>query len=314
MIRESDRVEIAILTDNYTDLLMLQGNEVTRRPQIPPPDAFLAEHGLSCLVKVSTGSDQQCILFDTGISSECLIHNARLMGIDLSMIDGVVLSHGHFDHFGGLSGLLEIMQKKTAVYLHPDAFLERRINFPPPINQIVHMPQLDEDALKNVGGVIRRSRTMSHLASDLVLVTGEVTRTMPFEKGFPSAEAKIDGNWVVDPFHDDQGVIVNVKNKGLVVLGGCSHAGIINTVECAKKITGIEKIHAVLGGFHLTGPLFDPIIPPTIDEMKRISPDYIIPMHCTGWKAINQFAKEMPASFILNTVGTTYAFGGNTNQ
>jgi 7,8-dihydropterin-6-yl-methyl-4-(beta-D-ribofuranosyl)aminobenzene 5'-phosphate synthase len=133
---------------------------------------------------------------------------------------------------------------------------------------------------------------------------------VPFEKGMPGAEAKIGGKWVVDPFHDDQGVIVSVKNKGLVVFGGCSHAGIINTVEYAKKITGIEKVHAVLGGFHLTGPLIDPIIPLTIDGMKRISPAYVIPMHCTGWKAINQFAKEMPASFILNTVGTTYVFGG----
>jgi 7,8-dihydropterin-6-yl-methyl-4-(beta-D-ribofuranosyl)aminobenzene 5'-phosphate synthase len=112
MIRESERVEITVLTDNYTDLLMLQGDAVTRRAQIRPPNGFLAEHGLSCLVKVSTGSDQQCILIDTGISSECLLHNARLMGIDLSTIDGVVLSHGHFDHVGGLSGLLENIHKK----------------------------------------------------------------------------------------------------------------------------------------------------------------------------------------------------------
>jgi 7,8-dihydropterin-6-yl-methyl-4-(beta-D-ribofuranosyl)aminobenzene 5'-phosphate synthase len=114
---------------------------------------------------------------------------------------------------------------------------------------------------------------------------------------------------VVDPFHDDQGLIINVKGRGLVVLSGCAHAGIINTVEHARKITGTEKVHAVMGGFHLTGPLFEPILLPTIDEMKRIHPDYIIPMHCTGWKAITQFAKEMPGSFILNTVGTTYMFG-----
>ena len=310
MIREADRVEISILTDNYTDLLMLQGNAVTRRAQIPrPPNAFLAEHGLSCLVKVSAGSDQHCILMDGGISSECLINNAHLMKIDLGMIEGVVLSHGHFDHFGGFPGLLKILQKKTPVYLHPDAFLERRINFPAP-NRPVDMPRLDEDALKNVGGMVYRSSTNSHLASHLILTTGEVARTTSFEKGFPSAEAKIGGNWVVDPFHDDQGLIVNVKGKGLVVVSGCAHAGIINTVEYARKITGREKVHAVLGGFHLTGPLFDPIIQPTIDRMKRINPDYIIPMHCTGWKAINQFAKEMPKSFILNTVGTTYVFGG----
>jgi len=309
MIREADRLEISILTDNYTDLLMMQGNEVTRRPQIPPPKALLAEHGLSCLIKVSAGSDQHCILMDAGISSECLIHNAHLMNIDLSMIEGVVLSHGHFDHFGGLPGFLGVLPKKTPVYLHPDAFLERRLNLPA-IGRPVSIPRLDENVLKNAGGMINRVSTISHLASDLILTTGEVARTTPFEKGFPSAEAKIGGNWVVDPFHDDQGLIVNVKGKGLVVLSGCAHAGIINTVEHARKITGVTKVHAVLGGFHLTGPLFDPIIQPTINEMKRINPNYIIPMHCTGWKAITQFAKEMPGSFILNTVGTTYVFGG----
>lgn len=309
LIREAERVEISILTDNYTDLLMLQGSEVIRRAQILPPNNLLAEHGLSCLVKVSAGSDQHCILMDAGISSECLIHNAQLMDIDLNKIEGVILSHGHFDHFGGFPGLLKVLKKKTPVYLHPDAFLERRINFPPP-SKSVGMPQLNEDTLKNVGGLVYRSSTISHLASHLILTTGEVARTIPFEKGFPIAQAKIGGTWVLDPFHDDQGVIVNVKGKGLVVISGCAHAGIINTVEYAKKVTGTKKVHAVLGGFHLTGPLFDPIIQPTINEMKRINPDYIVPMHCTGWKAITQFAKEMPQSFILNTVGTTYMFGG----
>jgi 7,8-dihydropterin-6-yl-methyl-4-(beta-D-ribofuranosyl)aminobenzene 5'-phosphate synthase len=112
----------------------------------------------------------------------------------------------------------------------------------------------------------------------------------------------------VDPFHDDQGLAVNVKDKGLVVIGGCSHAGIINTVRHLQRVAGGERVHAVLGGFHLTGSLFEPIIGPTIREMKRLGPDFVVPMHCTGWKAINQFAAEMPGQFILNTEGTTYVF------
>ena len=140
------------------------------------------------------------------------------------------------------------------------------------------------------------------------MATGEVERVTPFEKGFPGMEAKINGNWVVDPFNDDQGLVVNLKDKRLVVIGGCSHAGIINTVKYAKKITKIEKVHAVLGGFHLTGPLFEPIIGTTIDEMKKINPEYVAPMHCTGWNAINQFKEKMPGRVIINTVGTTYTF------
>jgi 7,8-dihydropterin-6-yl-methyl-4-(beta-D-ribofuranosyl)aminobenzene 5'-phosphate synthase len=99
-----------------------------------------------------------------------------------------------------------------------------------------------------------------------------------------------------------------VKDKGLVIIGGCSHAGIINTVKHAQKVTRTNKIHAVLGGFHLTGPMFEPIIEPTIEEMKKVDPTFVIPMHCTGWKAINQFAEKMPSQFLMNSVGTTYVF------
>ena len=102
--------------------------------------------------------------------------------------------------------------------------------------------------------------------------------------------------------------MINVKGKGLVVISGCAHAGIINTVEYARKITGVDTVHAVIGGFHLTGPFFEPVIQPTIDAMKEIGPEYVIPLHCTGWKAMNRFAEEMPGQFILNTVGTTYTF------
>jgi len=156
--------------------------------------------------------------------------------------------------------------------------------------------------------VLHEEKEASTLASDFVLVTGDVERVTDFEKGFPWAEAKINNIWIVDPFHHDQGVAVKVRGRGLVVVGGCSHAGIINTVKYAQKVTGTDKVHAVLGGFHLSGRLFEPIIGVTIEEIKKICPDIVVPMHCTGWKAINQFAKEMPEQFILNGVGTTYVF------
>ena len=100
-----------------------------------------------------------------------------------------------------------------------------------------------------------------------------------------------------------------VKGRGLVVLGGCSHAGIVNTVLHARKISGTDQVCAVLGGFHLTGPIFEPIIDPVVEEMKKIDPEYIVPMHCTGWEAINRFEQAMPDRFFLNSVGTRYVFG-----
>jgi 7,8-dihydropterin-6-yl-methyl-4-(beta-D-ribofuranosyl)aminobenzene 5'-phosphate synthase len=306
-LREADKLEVTILVDNYTDLLLLQSTEVVKRPRIPPPKAPLAEHGLSCLLKVYADSEEHVVLVDAGIAMTCLFHNADLLKVDLSQVESVVLSHGHFDHFGGLPELLNRASEGISLVLHPDAFLQRRLNAPV-IGRPMEMPALDEEALKEAGAVLHKAKEASTLASDLVLVTGEVERVTDFERGFPWAEAKIDGHWVVDPFHDDQGVAVKVKDKGLVVIGGCSHAGIINTVKQVQGIARTDAVHAVLGGFHLTGPVFEPIIEPTIEEMKKIGPEYVVPMHCTGWKAINQFAKEMPGQFVLNSVGTTYVF------
>ena len=306
-LREADKLEVTVLVDNYTDLLLLQNTEVVNRPRIPPPEAPLAEHGLSCLLRVYADSEEHVVLMDAGVSATCLLHNADLLKVDSSRVESVVLSHGHFDHFGGLQELLSVATEGISLTLHPDAFLQRRLNIPD-TGRLVGMPVLDKKALKEAGAVLHKSREASTVASDLVLVTGEVERVTAFERGFPWAEAKIDGQWVVDSFHDDQGIAVKVKGRGLVVVGGCSHAGIINTVKHAQGVTRTEKVHAVLGGFHLTGPVFEPIIEPTIEEMKKIGPDYVIPMHCTGWKAINGFARGMPGQFLLNSVGTTYIF------
>jgi 7,8-dihydropterin-6-yl-methyl-4-(beta-D-ribofuranosyl)aminobenzene 5'-phosphate synthase len=307
-LREADKVEVTVLVDNYTDAF-LQSTEVVKRPalQLNPPKTLLAEHGFSCLLKVSSGSEEHVVLIDTGITATCFFNNVDVLGVDLSKVESVVLSHGHLDHLGALVEFLKGAKKGIPLVLHPDAFLERALNIPDS-GRLTDFPVLDKAALKKTGVVLREARDVSILASGLVLVSGEVERVTDFEKGFPWSEAKIGGQWVVDPFHDDQGVVVKLKRKGLVVIGGCSHAGIINTVKHARKVTRTDQVHAVLGGFHLTGPIFEPIIKPTIAEMKKIGPDFVIPMHCTGWKAINQFAQEMPEQFILNGVGATYVF------
>ncbi len=306
-LKSIDRAEITILVDNYTDLLLLQGSKVVKRAAVPPPNAFLAEHGFSCLIKTTEGGEEHAFLMDVGISGTCLFNNADLLKVDLGKVEAIILSHGHFDHFYALNQVLGRMPKGIPVILHPEAFLKRRLNIAP-LGVQVPMPPLEEAALGKAGAKVQKVREDSTLGSGQVLVLGEIARVTEFERGFPWAEAEVGGNWVKDPFPDDRGVAVRVKNKGLVVIGGCSHAGIINTVKHAQKAAGAEKVHAVLGGFHLTGPLFDPIIKPTIEEMKKISPDYIVPTHCTGWKAINEFAREMPEQFLLNSVGTTYVF------
>jgi len=306
LLQPADRVEVTILVDNYTEMFVPQSTPVDRRLLFDPGRMLLAEHGLSCLVRVFAGKKEHAVLRDTGLSRECMAWNARQMGIPLAGIEAVALSHGHFDHTGGLPTLFSGEARQIPLVAHPDAFLKRRVNSP--ASGIVDIPQLDAIALKKAGADIRQKREPSTLAAGHLLVTGEVERKTPFEKGMPGMEMFAGGRWVPDPILDDQALAINVKDKGLVVLSGCAHAGIINTVEYAKKITGIDHVHAVLGGFHLTGKAFAEVIPPTIAGMKRIDPDYVVPMHCTGWDAINRFSEAMPGRCILNTVGTTYVF------
>ena len=306
-LQEVDKLEVTELIDNYSDVLLLQDTDMVKRPRTLPPNAPLAEHGLSCLLKVHKGAEEHVVLMDAGVSSTCFFHNARVLDVDLSQVEAVVLSHGHFDHFGALVEFLNKATKGIPVVLHPDAFLQRHLNIPI-TGRRVDFPRLDEVALMKKGAVLNKVKEASTLASDLILISGEVRRVTDFEKGFPWAEAKINDTWVVDPFHDDQGVAVKVKGRGLVVISGCSHAGIINTVKHVQAVAQTSKVHAVLGGFHLTGQIFEPIIGPTIEGMKKIGPDFVMPMHCTGWQAINQFAREMPQQFVLTTVGTTYVF------
>lgn len=136
------------------------------------------------------------------------------------------------------------------------------------------------------------------------MVTGEVERVTPFEKGLPNAVLERDGKIEKDPIVDDQALVIHLKGKGLVVIAGCSHAGIINTILYAQNLTGTERVHTILGGFHLSGPYFEKIIEQTIGELKRINPEVLVPMHCTGWKAIQRMSQEFPDAFVLNSVGS----------
>lgn len=308
-LKEVDTVEILTVLDNTVDMLLPDTEKAKRPPRHPDAmtrDSLIAEHGFSALVKVTNGNTSELLLFDAGLSRRGLIHNMDVLDIKPKEFHSIVLSHGHADHTRGLMGMVERLgEKKMPLLLHPDAFLERKVIFPD--GHEINLPPPDRRILSQDGIEFIEERGPSYVLGGLVLVTGQVHRTTSFETGFPLHHALRDGEWQKDPYiHDDQAVVVNVKEKGLVVLTGCGHAGAINTIKQAQELTGVQKIHAVIGGFHLSGPLFEPIIAPTVAALKEMDPALVVPAHCTGWKAVHAIARELPQAFVQNSVGTRF--------
>lgn len=310
-LREVDELTITSVMDNSIDLLMAS-TEVARRLPIaadslekPLP---IAEHGFAALIAVREGDRWRRVLLDAGSSPTGILHNLDAMSIDPSKIEAVVLSHGHFDHSLGLPGLLERMgTSEVKMVLHPDAFLERRLVRPDA--EPVRFPKLSRESLErdNVGLTVATGPTM--LLDGTVLVSGEIARTTSFERGFPPNQARRSEGWEPDPLiHDDQCVVASLRGKGLVVVSGCAHAGIVNSVRYAQALTGVEAVHAVMGGFHLTGKLFEGIIPPTVAALREINPRYLVPTHCTGFAAVHEMARAFPDAFVVSVVGTTFVF------
>jgi 7,8-dihydropterin-6-yl-methyl-4-(beta-D-ribofuranosyl)aminobenzene 5'-phosphate synthase len=308
---EVDEVKITTVMDNNIDVLMASTEVARRFPLGPHPfecNQPMAQHGFSALLDVRQGEKQGVVLFDTGVSRTGILYNMDVLDLNASDVQAIVLSHGHSDHAMGLPGLIDRLETlHLPLVLHPDAFLERKLV--PPNGSEVNIPPPRKAELQCENIEIIEEVGPSMLVDDMVLVSGEVARTTDFEKGFPPHYAKRYDVWEPDPLiMDDQCVIVNVRGKGLVIVTGCGHSGIINSIRYAQAITGIEEVYAVIGGFHLTGGLFEPIIPDTVAALQKIGPRYLVPGHCTGWSAVHQIARAMPDAFIAYSVGTTYVF------
>lgn len=307
-LKELDRVEVLTLMDNFVDVLLEDTKVVSRPPKAIgaeiPTDTLLAEHGLSLLVKVQHGAEKHTILFDTGYNSMGVLHNMAKLAVDPNEMEAIVLSHGHMDHTGSLHPILQKISNPIPLVVHPDAFLYPRFVEEKDGSRRRFPRTLVREDLDRRNVELLESKTPTPILDETILVTGEVERTTEFEKGMPNALIERDGNLEPDPIKDDQALVMHLKDKGLVVVSGCSHAGIVNTVRYAKKLTGVGKVHAILGGFHLSGAFFEKIVDKTIDELKALSPVVVVPMHCTGRKAMEQFSREFPSSFVLNSVGS----------
>jgi 7,8-dihydropterin-6-yl-methyl-4-(beta-D-ribofuranosyl)aminobenzene 5'-phosphate synthase len=320
---ETQDVEITVLVDNRADLMVESTDTVKRYTDEP----LLAEHGFAALVDLKDAG--VTILWDAGITSTAFMENVKRMEIDLTTIDKIALSHGHGDHFAAMTDVLKeiaghpryqewdkdvtakeihnwVESHKAPLIIHPAVLRERW--------------GIDEEGGKKYGPNFVPRAEWEAAGANLILsegpyqlgpgcwATGAVPRLSSETAGVPAHLAYREGDeFIRDYLEDDQAIVINVEGKGLVVLSGCAHAGIVNTVNYAREISGVDDVWAVVGGFHL-GRAEEEDIQYAVDEIKKLKPTMVVPMHCTGFEAIRQFSIQMPDEFVLGVVGTKYLF------
>jgi 7,8-dihydropterin-6-yl-methyl-4-(beta-D-ribofuranosyl)aminobenzene 5'-phosphate synthase len=310
-LNDVDRVEILSLQDNYIDMTVVDDSDIVRRARNVRDgeirNSVQAEHGFSALVRLTREDRTKTLLFDFGFSEHGTAYNADALDADLHGVETLVLSHGHGDHTGGLKRLVNKIGKKGIdLVLHPAAFKVDRYITRRGVKD--RFPRVSREALEDLGLHVVATREPLPLLNGDALFLGEIPRTTPFEKGMPHAFFLDKGKETWDPIEEDSSIVMNLRGRGLVVISGCAHSGIVNTVRHAMAVTGVGKVHAVMGGFHLSGPAFEAAVGPTAEELRKIGPDHVIPCHCTGRKAIMQMEQAMPGQFILNMSGTTLTF------
>jgi len=320
---ETENVEITVLVDNRADL-MLKSTETVKRFTDKP---LLAEHGFSALVDLKPAGVR--ILWDAGVTRIALLENAERMKIDLSTIDKIALSHGHHDHYAAMTDVvekiavrpsfrewdanssveeIEIWAKGRPVPLisHPHVFRERW--------------KISERTGKKYGPLLVPREAWEAAGANLILsevpfqlgpgcwTTGAVPRLSSESVGIPTNLAYRKGDeFIPDYLEDDQAIVINVRDKGLIVLSGCAHSGIVNTTNYAREISGVDNVWAIIGGYHL-GRADAEDIQYAVDEIKKLKPEVVVPMHCTGFEAIKEFAAQMPEAFVVGSVGMKCLF------
>lgn len=315
-LREIDALEIFILMDNISDPFTkshdgMRWNEfqyqfdLRKQSEMCGANMCRACNGLSMLIKIHADNNSYTLLFDTGPDDGLVVDNAKRMGLNLRDIETIVLSHGHFDHFGGtLSVLNAIGKNDLPVHVHPELFLPRAFKRK---EMIKVGNNLTKHAVENHGGKIIESNKPTVFLNNCALLTGEVPRKTVYETGSPAECRLINDEWINSPeVIDERCLIFNLKNKGICVFTGCGHTGVINALSHAKELLNLNKIHLIMGGFHLAGPAFFNRINPTISDMEKINPDYIVTGHCTGRQAQSELTRVFANRHITYGVGTVF--------
>jgi len=331
---EVDRVSVQVVTDSYHHLFLPSGTfgevavqQFQRPPSSGMPRTLQNEWGLALHLESARGAETRQVLVDFGFTGDTLNNNLELLGIDVAQLDAMLLSHGHYDHFGGMVGFLAAHQEKLKpglpFYLGgEECFCSRETG---PAEAPSNFGALDRKAIAQAGLQVLFAERPSLLA-DHGFTSGYIPLAS-FEKPAQPSRMRVglqpDGvgcapeglaaekrglTMVIDDFQHEHATCFNVKGKGLVIMTSCGHRGIVNSVRGAIKVAGISKVHAILGGFHLM-PMAQEYVQSSVAALKEFDPDYLIPMHCTGTPFYELAKQEMPGRVLLSSTGSRYTFG-----
>ena len=318
-----DKIEIQVVVDNATDSLSTIPAHAESEfaylerhgmRELSGDSLCCACHGLSLLITATRGARRHTVLFDSGPEEYAFERNAGRLGVDLGIIESVVLSHGHWDHAGGMLKAPDLVRSRNGdrsipYYAHPGMFRSRARR----------LPNGDLMPMKDVPGIEALTAHGAHVTctgepqvflGDMFYLSGEIPRVTPFERGLPAHYQKnADGNWMPDPLlMDERFLMVKVEGKGLIVFTACSHAGVVNVLKHARECVADTPIHVVMGGFHLAGAN-EEIIPETVAALSELKPRTIAAGHCTGWRAVKALANAFGDSALDPlAVGKRYTF------
>ncbi len=318
-----DKVEIQVLIDNATDSLSSIPAHAESEfayldrhgmRELSGDALCCACHGLSLLITATRGNRRHTVLFDSGPEEYAFERNCSRLAIDLATVESIVLSHGHWDHSGGMLKALYLIRAGNQVrpihyYAHPGMFRSRaRQVRGGELKPMKDVPSIE--ALTAHGAQVISTREPQALFDGMLVLSGEIPRVTPFERGLPGHfQIDEDGSWQPDPLLiDERFLMAHVEGKGLVVFTACSHAGVVNVLKHARECAGDAPIHAVMGGFHLAGRN-EEIIPETVAALVELEPHTIAAGHCTGWRAISALANACSEAVLdPSVVGKRYVF------